>query len=643
MKRAPSPHRSIAELLQQGQLHHRQGQWDLAAAHYRDIIERQPRSFEALHLFGLLTLQRGDAAGALPLLQRAAKVNPADAGTQSLIGVALQGSGQAADSIAFFDRAVRLQPMNAELHYNLGKALRGIEQLDEARASYEAALKLRPDYPDALNNLGEVLMLLERPEEALISTDKALRLKPGHAEALSNRGGALLALERPQEALDCLEQALAANPAMPKALNNKSQALAKLRRFDDALALANESISLYPALPEAYATRGGILSELRRLDEAIVDFDRAIAIRPDYPSALVSRGAALFHTDQYDAARRDFDKAISISKTADMMTSRAHLSLGTMLLLNGQFEQGWREFAWRWGTADFKGAVPAFGKPQWDGAPTPGHVLVWREQGIGDQILYASMLAEAASRAGQFSVAVEQRLHPLLNRSFPHCRFITLEDALQNNDFDVQLSMGDLGMVLRRSVDDCIHNRKAYLKADNHRAGELRRQLQGSGGGLICGLSWYSKHNTVGDRKSLALADLLPVLSVNNRQFVDLQYGDTTAERAHLADTTGLQVTRMASVDNFHDIDGLAALIDACDVIVTISNTTAHLAGALGKTVFLMLPRSVGRFWWWQAERSDALWYPNVRIFRQSVDGDWNSVITQVRDALAALPAPAGA
>ena len=645
MKHAPRPHRSIAELLQQGQLHHQQGQLDLAAAHYRDIIERQPRSFEALHLLGLLTLQRGDAVAALPLLKRAAKVNPADAGTQSLIGVALQVSGQAIDSLAFFERAVRLQPMNAEFHYNLGKALRGVEQLDKARASYEAALKLRPEYPDALNNLGEVLILLERPEEALISTDKALLLRPGHAEALSNRGGALLALDRPQEALDCLERALAANPAMPKALNNQSQALAKLRRFDEALACAGASIALNPALPEAYATRGGILSELRRLDEAISDFDRAIAIKPDFPSAFVSRGSVLFHKDQHDAARRDFERALSISNNngANMTISQAHLSLGTMLLLNGEFERGWREFAWRWGTADFKGALPTFNKPRWDGTPTPGHVLVWREQGIGDQILYASMLAEAASRAGQFSVAVDPRLHPLLKRSFPHCQFTTLEDALQRNDFDLQLSMGDLGSFLRSSVDDCIRNRKAYLKADSLRTGELRRQLQGSGQSRICGLSWFSKHNTVGDRKSLTLADLLPVLSVNDSQFVDLQYGDTTAERTQLAGTTGLQVTRVASVDNFHDIDGLAALIDACDVVITISNTTAHLAGALGKTVFLMLPHSVGRFWWWQAERSDALWYPNVRIFRQTVDGDWTAVIGQVRDALADLPASTGA
>jgi len=130
------------------------------------------------------------------------------------------------------------------------------------------------------------------------------------------------------------------------------------------------------------------------------------------------------------------------------------------------------------------------------------------------------------------------------------------------------------------------------------------------------------------------------LLAVPDYQFIDLQYGDTTDERAHLASTTGIEVRRIEAIDNLRDLDGLAALIEACDVIVTISNTTAHLAGALGKTVFLMLPRSVGRFWCWQAERSDALWYPNVRIFRQAVDGDWSDVLNEVRNALTALPPP---
>lgn len=640
IKHVSSRH-SIAQLLQQAQAQHQQGQRDLAAALYREIVARQPRSFEALHLLGLLTLQTGDAASALPWLQRAAKLKPADAATQSLIGVALQSSGKQEESLGFFERAVRLQPKNAEFHYNFGKALRGVERIDEASACYQAALRLNPDYAEALNNLSELLILLERPEEALANTEKALRLKPEYAEALSNRGGALLALDRPQEAVDCLDRALRANPAMPKALNNRSQVLAKLHQFDDALASANQTLGLYPASPDAHFTRGSVLSEMRRLHEAIADFDKAIAIKPDYLPALVSRGAALFHTDQYETARYDFITAIRLSKTPDMATSRAHLSLGTMLLLNGEFEQGWREFAWRWGTSDFKEALPGFQQPRWDGTPTPGHVLVWREQGIGDQILYASMLAEARSRAGRLTVAVDQRLHPLLRRSFPTCHFTTVEAALQQSDaFDFQLSMGDLGTFLRGSVDDCMVNRKAFLTADSIRSDALHRELRRTHSGRICGLSWSSKHNTVGDRKSIALADLVPVLSVADCQFVDLQYGDTREERARLSSTRGLQVTRVESVDNFDDIDGLAALIDACDVIVTISNTTAHLAGALGKQVFLLLPRSVGRFWWWQAGRSDALWYPHVRIFRQSTDGDWTGVIREVRDALAALPPP---
>jgi len=634
---------SIAQLLQQGQAHHQQGQWDLAAARYREIIDRQPRSFEALHLLGLLKLQAGDPAGAVLLLKRAAKANPAEAQTQTLIGIALQSTGETATSLDHFQRAIKLAPRNAEYHYNLGKALRLCERLEDAVASYESALKLKPCYPDALNNLSEVQISLERPEKALEASEMALRIHPGHAEALSNKGGALLALDRSQEALECIEAALSINSALPKALNNKAQALVKLRRFDEALACASQAVEMQPGSAEALFARGLVLSEMRRLPEAIADFDKALLAKPNVASYLVSRGSVHFHTLQYEAAIADFEAAIRTGRSNSTVTKTAHSNLGSLLLLNGQFERGWQEFEWRWGTNDFKDARLEFDIPQWDGAPTKGHVLIWREQGLGDQILFASMLEDAAKLAGRVSVALEKRLHALFQRSFANLKIISLEEAQQAVGFDFQVPLGDLGRITRQTVDDCLRSRKAYMRPDSNRANQLRGELRGPDNKKICGISWSSKHKSVGDAKSISLQDLAPVLSSENYHFVDLQYGDTTEERKHLLNNSGIEVHRVASVDNWNDIDGLAALIDACDVIVTISNTTAHLAGALGKKVFLMLPSSVGRFWCWQTERSDALWYPDVRIFRQPKEGDWASVIREVRDALAALPRPDGA
>ncbi len=561
-----SSRHSIARLLQQGQSCHQQGQHDQAVACYREILARQPRNFEALHLLGLLALQTGDPANAALWLQRAAKANPADAATQSLTGIALQGSGQPAASIGFFERAVNLQPNNAEFHYNFGKALRAAERFDEARASYQAALRLKPDYPEALSNLSETLMSLELPDEALKAADNALRLRPDHAEAWSNRGAALIGLRQPQAAFDALNHALGIRPGLQKALAN----------------------------------RGSVLMGLNRFAEARTDFENALTIAPDEPLM--------------------------------------QWNLSMCQLLTGDFVAGWPAYGARWSMA-LKGLHPQFPQPQWDGQPGDQRLLVWGEQGLGDQILFTSMFAEAAQRMRHVRFAVAPRLLTLYRRSFDGLQFCTPEEAAADQAFDTYICMGDLGRFFRTRTEDFLAHRAAYLRADASRTRELRQQIS-QPGKAVCGLSWYSNNKDVGREKSIALAALSRAFSGLDFSYVDLQYGDTDVERAEVLRSGGIAVDRVPAVDTFNDIDGLAALVDACDVIVTISNTTAHLAGALGKTVFLMLPYSIGRFWCWQTDRNDALWYPNLRIFRQPAEGDWASVIGQVREALAEWPRP---
>lgn len=571
MPQAPVPvasaRLSIAQLLQQGQACHRQGQWDLAATHYREIIERQPRSFEALHLLGMLMLQTGDAGNAAALLKRAAKVKPADAPTRTLLGVALQSSGEAEASVEHFAQAVKLEPRNAEYQYNLGKALRSLNRFDEACTAYESALRIRPDYLEALNNLSETLTLLGRHADALRSADDALRIKPDYAEALSNRGAALLGLNQRDSALEAIDQALRIAPNLKKALGN----------------------------------RGTVMMSLNRFSEARECYERALAVAPDEP---------LFHWN-----------------------------LAACLLLTGDFARGWRHYDSRWSMV-LKGMHPEFPQPRWDGAPTARRVLVWGEQGLGDQILFASMFNEAAQRTSLTRFAVAPRLVTLFQRSFEGLNICTPEAAAADQAFDCYVCMGDLCGIFRPRTEDFLNHRVAYLKADPARTADLRREVA-QPGTAVCGLSWLSNNKDVGREKSMALADLSREFGKLALTYVDLQYGDTSAERTSVRDGGGIAVQRVDSVDTFNDIDGLASLVDACDVIVTISNTTAHLAGALGKQVFLMLPYSIGRFWCWQADRSDALWYPNVRIFRQPEDGDWGSVLAAVRDALAALPPPA--
>jgi len=551
---------SIAQLLQQGRLHHQQGQPDLAETCYRQILERQPRNFDAAYLLGLLRLQSSDPVQASALLQRAAKINPSDPSTHTLLGIALQGSGHSEASLTHFRRAATLAPGNAEFHYNLGKALRATRQFDEARKAYETAIQLQPDYTEAYNNLSEVLTTLKLPEKAVEAAETALQLHPRHAEALSNRGAALLLL--------------------------------------------------------------------RQWSQALADLSEALTIKPDLKKALVNRGTALLNLNRHDEAQADFAQAL-LRDPADSLV-RWNLALCQLLL--GNFREGWNNYKARWNTV-MEGLHPRFPQPLWDGASFTGRLLIWADQGLGDQILFASMFPEVARQAPDVRFAVAPRLLTLLQRSFAGLRFCSHQEVRNDGAFDAYAFTSDLGKFFRNTIDDCLSRRRTYLLADEALTRQLHKRISSSKR-MICGLSWISKNESFGCEKSMELAQLSAAFNGLNYEWIDLQYGDTEAERLAVSGSGGIVVKREPTIDTLNDIDGLSSLIDACDVVVTISNTTAHLAGALGKRVLLMLPYSAGRFWCWQKDREDSLWYPNVRIFRQPKEGDWASVIAAVREAL---------
>ncbi len=546
-----------------------------------DILRMQPRNFHALHLMGLVEIQHR-------------RLEPA---------------------IGYFNNALAVRA-DAGALANRASAHNLLRQYPAALADSDAALRLQPASTAALCARGLALNGLQRQQEALACFAQAVALDADCVEAWLQRGNTLLKLGKPAQALDCYGHTLALKPAHSDALTNLGLALIALRRHAEALGSFEQAIALQPGNAGAYANRGIALSELGRHREALASFGRAIEIRPDYVEA--------------------------------------HANEGVCRLLTGDFERGWPAYEWRWPqrAAEF---VPApgssktlltpqnFGKPVWDGAKTRGRVLVWPEQGVGDQILFASMLADARKQA-QLVLALEPRLHPLFRRSFPRCELATPAEARKAGDFVAQIPLGGLGALFRRRIADFPHPPRAYLKADARRSASIRRSLRPAPGERLCGISWASRQARHGQDKSMTLSDLLPLFALPGLRFVDLQYGDTAAERSDFSRLAGIEIAHVDAIDNRDDIDGLAALIHSCDVIVTISNTTAHIAGALGKDVLLMLPASTGRFWYWQAERDDTLWYPRVRVFRQDTAGDWHKAVGAVCAALAApaasMPSP---
>ena len=246
------------------------------------------------------------------------------------------------------------------------------------------------------------------------------------------------------------------------------------------------------------------------------------------------------------------------------------------------------------------------------------------------------MFRDAFETQNNFIVSIDKRLLPIFNRSFTqynNVEFISKDDEVNESLFDLQLAIGDLGKFFRKSKNDFKSKLPYCLLSNKEKRDALQAQARVRKR-MSCGIAWKSASNKVGHDKSLNLRELGPILNLRDISFVDLQYGDTLKEREALKRESGITINKLEDIDNFNDIDGLSSLIDACDFIVTISNVTAHLAGALGKKVFLMAPYSKGRCWYWHDGLQTSLWYPSIQVFTQTESGDWSAPINQIKEKI---------
>jgi ADP-heptose:LPS heptosyltransferase len=313
----------------------------------------------------------------------------------------------------------------------------------------------------------------------------------------------------------------------------------------------------------------------------------------------------------------------------DPTHAEANYNRALLLLNSMKLEEGWRLYERRLDSdtsiRKFFGGQRLQLAPDWYGYGQPESLLVIGEQGLGDQIFFAGMLSDLAKQVPNATVCVEPRLVPLFKRSMPALNFIS-PDQLDGSQFDAQIYLGSLGKLYRPNTESLSAIQSPYLLADENRTNELRAKLK-QPEKLVCGISWISKNADHGEGKSLSLEGLIPVLQLPGFEFVDLQYGDTAEERDQLTKNHGIDIRHIDEVDNHNDLDGLAALINACDIVVTVSNTTAHLAAALGKPVIVLLPNLDCLFWYWHRDSGTTPWYPTARMFRRSDSGMWDDVV----------------
>jgi tetratricopeptide (TPR) repeat protein len=495
-------------------------------------------------------------------------------------------------------------------------------RLAEAEQMYRNILAAAPDHFDAIHLLGVILLQRGRHIEGEQLIARALQINPNDPDAHNNRGTALKNLRRFEEALSSYADALALRPNFAEAFSNRGVALYELKRYDEALASHDRALALRPDHVEALSNRGDTLHKLERYDDALASYARALALRPDYVEALSNRGNTFAKLQRFDEALASFERAIALKPDY----AEAHFNRSLVLLLTGNYADGWDEYEWR-----LKGGMKdlrprQFACPQWQGQDVTGKtIFLHPDQGYGDLIQFCRYVPLLAERGARVVLEVHKPLHVLMTSLPGAAQIVSSGDPLP--DFDVHCPLLSLPRVVGTRLQS-IPSTIPYLRAPAHALQHWKARL-GPRDRPRIGICWAGNPNFRDDRdRSIGLSPMLPLLANPDVQFFSLQRDLRTGDAAFLRSNPHITVLGQ-DIETFSDT---AAIISAMDLVISSDTSVVHLAGALGKPIWILL--QLVPDWRWLLEADHNPWYPTARLFRQDETRKWEGVIARVHAAI---------
>ncbi len=521
--------------------------------------------------------------------------------------------------------------MSPQVAFLLSRAVESMQslRLETASLYLSQAQRIQPNNFEVLRLIGVVHALRGEYSEALGFFERVIALSPRLSSAYSNKGNVLKELGRYEESVICYDKAIALESNNHEAYSNKGNVLQEQKKYEEALINYDKSLALKSTAHETYVNKGNALKELKRIDESMDCYKKALALNPMYSDAWAGMGWA-YHAIKDDVeAKKYLEKAIDINP--DNVQAQENLAYVELTQMN--FSSGWPRYEYRWLTKSFDSVRLNTSKPQWSGGQMPTSLFIWAEQGIGDQVLHASMLHELVSSSQRKIVSVETKLLPIFKRSFSEYEFIGKETALSEANYDEHIPIASLGGVFRNSLECFQRANHPYIFDDAIRTQSIKTRPEFKNK-ITCGVSWGSINKKIGDDKSIPIRDLYPILEMTGIEFVNLQYGDVKSALYQVKEEIDKEIINLDDIDLFRDVDGALSIISACDIVVTSSNSTAHLAGALGKKTLLLLPYSVGQLWYWHAVDGKSIWYPSVKVFEQEQQGDWSAPVNAAKQCL---------
>lgn len=543
-------------------------------------------------------------------------------------------AGNFTEASDIYHQILRDDPENVDTQYLLGRLSGQRGNLAEAEELLKSAIASKPDFAEAYADLGNVMQLLGKNEQARVSYLKALTIQPDHVPTLNNLGTLLLALQEWNDAANYYEKIVVLQPHFPNAIKNFIHAHHKLDQLTDAIPVLQKVIEIEPACIDAYSGLGFILIKTFKPAQALPFFQRALELNPENAEAQGNMAIALQDLGKLNDAIVAYDKAIQLNPKNESI--KWHRSLA--FLLQGQFEKAWPDYELR--LLNEVAPKRNFNFPRWDGSDIKEKtILVYAEQGIGDEIMFANCLIDLIAQAKHCVIDCHIKLAPIFRRSFPSA---TIHGGTQFDaadwlkgvpKIDLQIPIGSLPLYFRNALDD-FPKHTGYLKPDEIKIKKWRDKLNALGSGLKIGFSW--RGGTKISRKemrSLVVEDCLPFLKQEGTHLINLQYDYQESDLMEFSDKYGLNLHNWPEA--IKDYDETAALVNNLDLVISVCTAVIHLGGALGKPVWVMAPATPE---WRYMQYSETLpWYPSVKVFRQETAGDWSSVIKKVTQELLGL------
>ena len=570
----------ISRLFEQAIQHHQVGQLEQAKKKYQEILDTNPQHADSSHLLGLVEYQYGNYVKAIEHIQQAVLISPEQPVFLNNLGNVLKEMGELDRSVQAYQQALEVAPEDAEIHNNLGVTLKEMGELDRSVQAYQQALEVAPKDADRHNNLGVTLKEMGELDRSVQAYQQALEINPQYAEAHNNLGNVLKEMDRLDESLHAYQQALKINPQFVEGYYNIGVFFQEQRKVKESAQAYQKAIQIQPDYVEAHINLGVVLREQVRLKESIQAHQKAIQIQPDY--------------------------------------EEAHINLAITFLLQGQLTAGWREFEWR------RSRKRDFKRPLWDGTPLNGKsILIYAEQGFGDTIQFVRYIDLLPDANTIIIVVCQPELKTLFKSINRIDTLVTKGEDIP--DSDVHVPLLSLPYMFNTTLDT-IPARIPYLYL-NPEADSVFHL--GDSHDLKIGIVWAGRPTHANDNnRSIDLKWFKCLLDIRNCEFFSLQVG----ERREDIKQHGCHHTIKGLGEQFTDFHHTASAILQLDLVISVDTAVAHLAGALGKAVWTLLPFVPD--WRWMLDRSDSPWYPSMTLFRQKETGDWSPVFEQLRLAL---------